>query len=124
VACAAVLEEREKGVMLMNQAVLFRTGHHSDGLEIELGRRNIPFVKFSGLKFLETAHVKDTLALLRILDNPTDELAWHRVFGMLEGVGPSWARRMADDLGVTARHDGALARFLDADDVPVPTAAA
>ena len=124
VICDAVLEEREKGVALHDQAVLFRTGHHSDGLEVELGRRNIPFVKFGGLKFLETAHVKDTLAVLRILDNPTDELAWHRVFGMLEGVGPSWARRMADDLGVTARHDGALARFLEADDVPVPSAAA
>ena len=100
---------------LRDQAVLFRTGHHSDGLEIELGRRNIPFVKFGGLKFLETAHVKDTLALLRILDNPTDELAWHRVFGLLEGVGPAWARRIADDLGVTARTDTALRTFLDTD---------
>ncbi len=123
VICDAVLEAREHGVMLMHQAVLFRTGHHSDGLEVELGRRNIPFVKFGGLKFVETAHVKDTLALLRILDNPTDELAWHRVFGLLEGVGPAWARRIADDLGVTARNDGALRRFLADDDIPVPTAA-
>ena len=122
VICDAVLEAREHGVMLMHQAVLFRTGHHSDGLEIELGRRNIPFVKFGGLKFLETAHVKDTLALLRILDNPTDELAWHRVFGLLEGVGPAWARRIADDLGVTARTDGALKTFLETD-MPVPPAA-
>jgi DNA helicase-2/ATP-dependent DNA helicase PcrA len=123
VICDAVLEQREQGVALHDQAVLFRTGHHSDGLEIELGRRNIPFVKFGGLKFLETAHVKDTLALLRILDNPTDELAWHRVFGLLEGVGPSWARRIADDLGVTARADGALRTFLDDDELPVPAAA-
>jgi DNA helicase II / ATP-dependent DNA helicase PcrA len=122
VVCDAVLEQRELGVPLMNQAVLFRTGHHSDGLEIELGRRNIPFVKFGGLKFVETGHVKDTLALLRILDNPTDELAWHRVFGLLEGVGPAWARRIADDLGVTARTDGALKTFLETD-VPVPAAA-
>ncbi len=122
VICDAVLEQRELGVALHDQAVLFRTGHHSDGLEIELGRRNIPFVKFGGLKFLETAHVKDTLALLRILDNPTDELAWHRVFGLLEGVGPSWARRIADDLGVTARADSALKTFLETD-VPVPNAA-
>jgi DNA helicase II / ATP-dependent DNA helicase PcrA len=122
VICDAVLEAREQGVMLMHQAVLFRTGHHSDGLEIELGRRNIPFVKFGGLKFLETAHVKDTLALLRILDNPTDELAWHRVFGLLEGVGPSWARRIADDLGVTARTDEALKTFLEGE-VLVPPAA-
>ncbi len=123
VICDAVLEQRELGVALHDQAVLFRTGHHSDGLEIELGRRNIPFVKFGGLKFLETAHVKDTLALLRILDNPTDELAWHRVFGLLEGVGPAWARRIADDLGVTARSDTALRTFLETD-VLVPAAAA
>ena len=122
VICDAVLDAREQGVALMNQAVLFRTGHHSDGLEIELGRRNIPFVKFGGLKFLETAHVKDTLALLRILDNPTDELAWHRVFGLLEGVGPGWARRIADDLGVTARTDTALRTFLD-NETLVPAAA-
>ncbi len=123
VICDAVLDQREQGVALHDQAVLFRTGHHSDGLEVELGRRDIPFVKFGGLKFLETAHVKDTLALLRILDNPTDELAWHRVFGLLEGVGPAWARRIADDVGVTARAHSALKTFLDTD-VPVPTAAA
>jgi DNA helicase-2/ATP-dependent DNA helicase PcrA len=122
VICDAVLDAREQGVPLMNQAVLFRTGHHSDGLEIELGRRNIPFVKFGGLKFLETAHVKDTLALLRILDNPTDELAWHRVFGLLEGVGPGWARRIADDLGVTARTDTALRTFLDNETLVPPAA--
>ncbi|HVV38376.1 MAG TPA: ATP-dependent helicase [Acidimicrobiales bacterium] len=122
VICDAVLEEREKGVALHDQAVLFRTGHHSDGLEIELGRRNIPFVKFGGLKFLETAHVKDTLALLRILDNPTDELAWHRVFGLLEGVGPAWARRIADDLGVTARTDAALKTFLEHETLVPPAA--
>ncbi|MEY2470051.1 MAG: ATP-dependent helicase UvrD/PcrA, partial [Actinomycetota bacterium] len=122
VICDAVIEQRELGVALHDQAVLFRTGHHSDGLEIELGRRNIPFVKFGGLKFLETAHIKDTLALLRILDNPTDELAWHRVFGLLEGVGPSWARRIADDLGVTARTDSALRTFLDVETLVPPAA--
>jgi len=85
--CDRVLEHREQGVALRDQAVLFRTGHHSARLEVELGRRNIPFVKFGGLKFLDAGHVKDLLAFLRLLENPSDEMAWHRVLGMLEGVG-------------------------------------
>ncbi|HVE93795.1 MAG TPA: ATP-dependent helicase [Acidimicrobiales bacterium] len=122
VVCDSVLAHRELGVALRDQAVLFRTGHHSDGLEVELGRRNIPFVKFGGLKFLEAAHVKDTLSLLRILDNPTDELAWQRVFGLLEGVGPATSRRLADELGVTAGRDTALRRLID-EPPEVPAAA-
>jgi DNA helicase II / ATP-dependent DNA helicase PcrA len=85
---------------LRRQAVLFRTGHHSDLLELELARRNIPFVKYGGLKFLEAAHVKDALGLLRILANPLDEVSWFRVLQLLDGVGPAAARRMIDHLGV------------------------
>ena len=70
---------REEGVPLKEQAVLFRAAHHSDLLEVELTRRNIPFVKYGGLKFMEAAHVKDTLALLRVLENPHDEVAWFRI---------------------------------------------
>ena len=66
-----VLENREGGSTLKQQAVLFRTSHHSGPLEIELTRRNIPFVKFGGLKFLDAAHIKDLLALLRFVENPT-----------------------------------------------------
>jgi DNA helicase-2/ATP-dependent DNA helicase PcrA len=113
--CESVLEQRERGVPLRSQAVLFRTGHHSDGLELELARRNIPFVKYGGLKFLESAHVKDLLSLLRILENPRDELAWHRILGLLDGVGPAALRRLIDELGVA--EGTALTRFL-ADDGP------
>jgi ATP-dependent DNA helicase UvrD/PcrA len=74
-----VLENREVGTSLMQQAVLFRTSHHSAALEIGLTRRNIPFVKFGGLKFLDTAHVKDLLALLRFIENPRDRVAGFRV---------------------------------------------
>jgi DNA helicase-2/ATP-dependent DNA helicase PcrA len=119
--CENVLEQRERGVPLHEQAVLFRTGHHSDGLELELARRNIPFVKYGGLKFLESAHVKDLLCLLRILENPSDELAWHRVLGLLDGVGPAGTRRLIDELGVAEAT--ALARLL-ADDHPRFPAAA
>ncbi len=100
VVCRQVLERREHGVMLRQQAVLFRTGHHSDVLEVELARRNIPFVKYGGLKFIETAHVKDLLALLRILENPLDEMSWFRVLQILDGVGPSHAQALIAALGI------------------------
>ena len=104
--CDRVLELREKGVDLREQAVLFRTGHHSGGLEIELARRNIPFVKFGGLKFLEAAHVKDLMSLLRILDNPRDALAWSRVLLMLPGVGPATAAKVMEHLSEVAAAGG------------------
>ena len=89
-----VLERREAGVPLRQQAVLFRAAHHSDALEVELGRRNIPFVKFGGLRFLEAAHVKDALSCLRWAENPRDTLAAFRVAQLLPGVGP----RLADGI--------------------------
>jgi DNA helicase-2/ATP-dependent DNA helicase PcrA len=110
--CDRVLEMRELGVPLQDQAVLFRTGHHSDGLEIELSRRKIPYMKFGGLRFLEAAHVKDLMAMLRILDNPRDELAWHRVLQLIPGVGPATARRIMDDL--TSTSDDPVQRFCEA----------
>ena len=122
--CDHVLDQRERGVALRDQAVLFRTGHHSDGLELELARRNIPFVKFGGLKFLEAAHVKDLLALVRILENPTDELAWHRVLRLLDGVGPATIRRLVDELGIADPTAPALGRLLGDDCPRFPAAAA
>jgi DNA helicase-2/ATP-dependent DNA helicase PcrA len=104
--CDAVLELRETGIDLRDQAVLFRTGHHSDGLELELSRRRIPFVKFGGLRFLEAAHVKDLLAMLRVVDNPRDQLAWHRVLQMVPGIGPATARKIMTHLETTAAAEG------------------
>src|SRR5207247_5682187 len=95
-----VLDSREAGIALKRQAVLFRAAHHSDLLEIELGRRNIPFVKYGGLKFLEAAHVKDAVALLRILENPFDAVSWFRTLQLIDGVGPAAARRLVEWLGV------------------------
>lgn len=91
-----VLAQREEGIVLKQQAVLFRTSHHSTNLEIELTRRNIPFVKFGGLKFLETAHVKDLLALLRFVENPRDRVAGFRVMQLMPGVGPGTAQRVLE----------------------------
>jgi DNA helicase-2/ATP-dependent DNA helicase PcrA len=95
---ARILEQREAGVALRRQAVLFRTSHHSDALEVELGRRNIPYVKFGGLRFLEAAHVKDALACLRWAENPRDTLAAFRVAQLLPGMGPRLADRLIQEV--------------------------
>src|SRR3984885_8755603 len=91
-----VLENREGGIDLKQQAVLFRTSHHSGPLEIELTRRNVPFVKYGGLKFLDTAHVRDLLAILRFVENPRDRVAGFRIFLLLQGVGPASAQQLLD----------------------------
>ena len=88
------LENREAGDTLKSQAVLFRASHHSAALELELTRRNIPFVKFGGLKFLDSAHIKDALALLRFAANPRDRVAGFRVAQLLPGIGPASADRI------------------------------
>jgi DNA helicase-2/ATP-dependent DNA helicase PcrA len=94
----AVLENREAGIPLKSQAVLFRASSHSGALEVELTRRNIPFVKFGGLKFLEAAHIKDVLALLRWAQNPRGRIAGFRILQLLPGVGPKTAARLLDSI--------------------------
>ena len=91
-----VLENREAGTALRQQAVLFRASSHSGPLEVELVRRNIPFVKYGGLKFLDAAHVKDVLAVLRWAQNPRDRVAGFRVLQILPGIGPTGAARILD----------------------------
>jgi DNA helicase II / ATP-dependent DNA helicase PcrA len=103
-----VLAGREEGSPLKQQAVLFRTSSHSGPLEIELTRRNIPFVKFGGLKFLDASHVKDVLALLRFAENPRDRVAGFRLLHLLPGVGPASARRVLDHMTEAADPIGAL----------------
>ncbi|MDI6837943.1 MAG: ATP-dependent helicase [Rhizobiaceae bacterium] len=93
-----VLENRERGIGLKQQAVLFRSSNHSSSLEVELTRSNIPFVKFGGLKFLDSAHVKDMLAVLRFAQNPRDRVAGFRLLQLLPGVGPQTAGRILDTI--------------------------
>lgn len=93
-----ILNNREANIELKRQAVLFRTSHHSDALEVELSRRNIPYVKFGGLKFLEAAHVKDTMCLLRWAENPQDTIAAYRVLQLMDGIGPAIAQRALDHM--------------------------
>lgn len=93
-----VLARREDGVKLKAQAVLFRAAHHSARLEVELTRRNLPFVKFGGLKFLEARHVKDVLAVLRWAQNLRDRVAGFRAIQLLAGIGPKTAARILENI--------------------------
>ena len=88
-----ILSHYEQGIPLKRQAVLFRIGYLSDSLELELARRNIPYRKYGGLRFLESAHVKDLIAFLRVVENPRDEVAWFRLLQLIEGIGPTTARK-------------------------------
>ncbi len=114
-----VLENREAGEALKAQAVLFRTSSHSAPLELELTRRNIPFVKFGGLKFLDAAHVKDLLALLRFAQNPRDRVSGFRTLQLLPGVGPAFAGKALDAVAAAPSPLAALG-----DLTPPPRAAA
>ena len=96
-----VLEHYEQGISLKQQAVLFRAASHSASLELALTRKNIPFHKYGGLRFLETAHVKDMVSLLRIVTNPRDQIAWFRVLQLMSGVGPATAAEVFEHI---ARH--------------------
>lgn len=98
-----ILELREEGVPLSDMAVLFRSSFHAFDLEIELSRRDLPFVKRGGFKFIETAHVKDLLAHLRVIENPLDAVSWNRVLLLVGGVGPRRAQQL-------------IASFVTADD--------
>lgn len=106
-----VLENRETGMRLKDQAVLFRASHHSGPLEVELTRRNIPFVKFGGLKFLDSAHVKDMLAALRFAQNMRDRVAGFRLMQLLPGVGPATAQTALDAVAESADPIATLERL-------------
>lgn len=109
--CNRVLEAREAGIKLTQQAVLFRAASHSAALELELVRRNVPFVKFGGLKFLEAAHIKDVLAMLRFVQNPSGRLAGFRVAQLIPGVGQTTAARFLDAVAVAPEPVAAVEAF-------------
>jgi len=109
--CTEVLKRREASVPLKRQAVLFRTASHSDLLEVELTKRQIPFVKYGGLKFLEAAHIKDLLSVLRWADNPRNALAAFRTLQLLPGMGPVNARAALDHFEAGATSFAALKDF-------------
>jgi DNA helicase-2/ATP-dependent DNA helicase PcrA len=106
-----VLANREAGTELKRQAVLFRNSHHSDRLELELVRRDIPYVKYGGLKFLEAAHVKDLLAILKWAENPRNDIAAFRVLKLLPGMGPRNAARCFERLEANGFEFGRLGEF-------------
>ncbi len=93
-----ILELREEGIALQEIAVLFRSGYISYDLEIELNKAGIPYRKFGGIKFIETAHIKDLISFLRILNNPIDKISWFRVLQLLSGIGPKKARALTEEI--------------------------
>jgi DNA helicase II / ATP-dependent DNA helicase PcrA len=106
-----VLRQREAGTVLKAQSVLFRASHHSAALELELARRNIPFVKFGGLKFLEASHIKDVLAVLRFAHNPRGRMAGFRAVQLVPGIGAASATRLLDAMGEASDPHQALQAF-------------
>jgi DNA helicase II / ATP-dependent DNA helicase PcrA len=111
-----ILQTREIGGSLKRHAILFRSSHHSDVLEVELSKRNIPFVKYGGLKFLEAAHVKDIMSVLRWADNPRNSVAAFRVLKLLPGIGPGHAKQAVDFFEALDYNVKSLADF----DAPQP----
>ncbi|MEO8536556.1 MAG: ATP-dependent helicase [Betaproteobacteria bacterium] len=107
----SVLAQRENGMALKSQAVLFRSATHSAQLELELARRGIPFVKYGGLKFLEGAHVKDVLSVLKWADNPRNRMAGFRALRLVPGVGPATATRLLDTLAAAGSPCAELQAF-------------
>lgn len=105
-----ILELREEGIALEEIAVLFRSSFLSFDLEIELAKSNVPFVKFGGFKFIETSHIKDLTAYLRVIENPKDAVAWNRILLLLDGVGPRTAEKVIDDI-LHHRADSPVASF-------------
>lgn len=93
-----ILELREEGIELEDIAVLFRSSYHAFDLEIDLNKSNIPYIKFGGMKFIETAHIKDMISYMKLLFNPKDAVAWQRVLMLIDGVGPSTTRKIIDNI--------------------------
>ncbi|HYA31911.1 MAG TPA: ATP-dependent helicase, partial [Thermodesulfovibrionales bacterium] len=103
-----IKRQRDEGVPLTHQAVLFRSQYLSIPLQTELSRRNIPFEVFGGLKFYETAHVKDVMSHLKVLANPGDELAWNRVLMLIEGIGPRTSEHISEEILACVSFSGIL----------------
>jgi len=104
-----IMRLREEGVPLQDMAVLFRSSHNAYDVEVELNRRNIPFVKYGGMKLNEAAHIKDVLAHLKVAENPQDAASWNRILQLIHGIGSktardliAWATDEADDPFVPA----------------------
>ena len=106
-----MLEHYEQGIPLHRQAVLFRAASHSTSLELALARHNIPFYKYGGLRFLETAHIKDLISILRMAENPRDEIAWFRILQLLSGVGPVTAASAFEHVRDNGYNPASIATF-------------
>jgi DNA helicase-2/ATP-dependent DNA helicase PcrA len=98
-----IADLRDQGVPLAEIAVLFRSSSHSFDLEIELGKQNVPFRKFGGMRFAESAHIKDALAFLRVVTKPSDTLSWFRALKLIDHIGDATVYQILEHLGVEQR---------------------
>ena len=103
----------DEGMELSRQCILFRSAYITIPLQTELGRRNIPFAVYGGLKFYETAHVKDVIAHLKLFDNPKDELAWMRVLLLVPGVGPRTAEKLLEEIAACPTLDAIIGSVIE-----------
>jgi DNA helicase II / ATP-dependent DNA helicase PcrA len=109
-----VQQLQARGMDLSEMAVLFRASFHSYDLEVELARAGIPYAKYGGLRFAESAHLKDVVAHLRVVVNPWDSVSWHRLLTLVDGVGPRTADRVIQAMSGHADPGTGLRRYLAA----------
>ncbi|MDP8259529.1 MAG: ATP-dependent helicase [Candidatus Gygaella obscura] len=112
-----ILEFREQNIELSDMAVLFRSGWHSNDLEVELASRNIPFIKYGGRKFVEAAHIKDILSYLRIVHNVKDEVSWHRLLLLCKGIGPKSAVKIINEVVKKDNYSNIAVKLLEKIDI-------
>lgn len=106
-----ILELREEGLALKDIAVLFRSSWHSNDLEIELTARNIPFVKYGGIKFVEAAHIKDLMSYLRIAYNTADQVSWLRALLLIPKIGPKTASKIIQSIVDKTKPDEFIQKY-------------
>ena len=109
--CQKVKELQLQGIPLREMAVLFRASYHSFDLEVALTRLGIPFVKYGGFKFIESAHVKDVLAHLRAWKNPRDRISWNRLLLLVNQVGNKRSQEILNYLGQNKQSVRRLASY-------------
>jgi len=108
-----IKELYDSGMALSSVGILYRSNHNSLPLQLALSKTDIPYVVYGGLRFTETAHVKDMLSFIKIVQNRFDEIAWNRILMMLEGIGSRTAQKICEKIVSTQSLETAFQGFYD-----------